>query len=117
MNKFNHTKHMELWNWLAENPGCFKSEWPGFNCEDNMPDHRCYACDATDTGCHGCPIDWGNGLGCCSSKMFEKWHVNVTELKMKLRKENEEDVIRKIREAAIAIADAPLRTDVEYEIV
>ena len=117
MKEFNHTKHVELWNWLAENPGRFKDEWPGFDCEDDIPERCCYACEATYNGCIACPIDWGDCMGCCSSGMFEEWHDNVIKLKFYHESKNKEDLIRKVREAAISIADAPIKKDMEYKII
>lgn len=42
---FNHTKHKELWQWLADNPKSCKSEWPGWKDFPNR-ESNCFACNA-----------------------------------------------------------------------
>ena len=49
-NKFNHTGHKKLWNWLADNPGKGKHDYfaeHGFYEDgiDTAPHDNCYACE------------------------------------------------------------------------
>lgn len=72
---FNRTAHNALWAWLAENPGCIKDDWPGWDelglsdeQKSTMHEHfNCFACLTagycktarlgTDVCCT-CPIQW-----------------------------------------------------------
>jgi hypothetical protein len=56
------TLHIELWQWLYDNPGKPKQAWPGWEeHEDSI--HRCFACDfASD--CVHCPLDKEIMRGC-----------------------------------------------------
>lgn len=74
---FEHTKHKQLWNWIAEHPGALKSEWPGwhnyfFDKERMSVFSFCFACAAVSSCykhisfsvCERCPLSWPLGLKC-----------------------------------------------------
>lgn len=79
--KFNHTKHKELWNWLADNPGKTKHEWPGWN--GKFVESCCFACVYdTEKGaeegcldcCNYCPLEWPGNLVCGEpNSLYEEW--------------------------------------------
>jgi hypothetical protein len=55
--------HRELWQWLADNPGKAKNEWPRWNRVKEAT-NDCFACEvAGNTNwtatCPRCPADWG----------------------------------------------------------
>jgi hypothetical protein len=67
-NDTNHLYHWELWNWLSQNPGYEKSEWPQWNRNGgSITDSptSCFACEAARTAtvhsnefliCLHCPL-------------------------------------------------------------
>lgn len=65
MNRFNHSAHKELWNWLSNNPQRKKEEWPWwwyYAAElGHTPFSYCFACEYNFW--HGrveytCPLEW-----------------------------------------------------------
>ena len=62
-----HEWHMELWNWLADNPTKNKLDFFDEHECDLTPKHFCFACesanwkldDCGDEFCSNCPINWG----------------------------------------------------------
>lgn len=63
--------HIELWDWLINNPGKEKSHWPRW--EENGGDIPgvscdCFACQHDDdygsASCGNCPIVWPGGGDC-----------------------------------------------------
>lgn len=81
MKPFDRTKHIELWQWLAKNPGKGKEQWPGWEKykDEEYPANGCYACqyqlDAmekdnkdfviNETACNiYCPLIWPEGKTC-----------------------------------------------------
>ena len=58
--------HRELWQWLADNPGMEKEDWPGWDREGEAM-NDCFACEAAGlynkdpllSDCRKCPVDWG----------------------------------------------------------
>lgn len=66
--KPNRELHIELWNWLADNPGKHKRDWFPISDEDDVL-HDCFACEFTKmwsryargyiSVCDKCPIKWG----------------------------------------------------------
>lgn len=70
---FNHTDHKKLWNWLAENPGKKKADWPGWKgmSDEELPLNLCFACSYLEKLlgfdellCSKCPLVWENSGGC-----------------------------------------------------
>lgn len=58
---FQHSLHRELWQWLADNPGKDKDDWPRW--ERNSGDvpmvfTACFACDVSPSYCNECPLEW-----------------------------------------------------------
>lgn len=60
--------HRELWQWLADNPGAEKWDWPRFDEMKAVPVFECFACEAAgrfygrpdpDFSCGKCPCEWG----------------------------------------------------------
>ena len=60
--------HKELWNWLADNPGADKHEWPGWVSNGGKVHgclNACFACECTRPyeyypiqTCTECPVNW-----------------------------------------------------------
>lgn len=96
MPKFDLTRHKELWNWLVDNPGSIKEEWPGWNeieefYDEIYPDNNCFACEYLREGfleaeepnynldgetCEEyCPLIWPEGRTCCDryNSLFREW--------------------------------------------
>ena len=64
-----HEWHMELWNWLADNPEKEKIDWFKLKFNDNYYNEvysDCFACQCANYDsfdwihCKKCPIIWGN---------------------------------------------------------
>ena len=82
---FDYTGHKELWNWLAENPGKDKHEWPGWKAYHNgrFVESCCYACvydtvKGAEEGCLDCckycPLEWPGNLACGEKhSLYEEW--------------------------------------------
>ena len=57
----NKENHYALWNWLSENPGKEKRDWPGFKTMERLgikiQPNRCFMCVdfSCNSGCRGCP--------------------------------------------------------------
>lgn len=90
-----HEWHIELWNWLADNPTKEKGDW--FNLKynglyKNEVHCECFACQLANyesfswDNCKKCPIKWGNevtgqiDMYCLSDinessidTLFDKW--------------------------------------------
>lgn len=77
--KFNHTAHKALWKWFAENPGMYKSDWPGWRAFLLGVENNCFACEyacgqaeAGEDYCHACPLEWGTE-NCGGGGLFGSW--------------------------------------------
>lgn len=64
-----YARHQELWFWLADNPGKWKGQWPGWK-KHLLPGlgSQCFPCEYiteyynSDVSCQdGCPLDWPDG--------------------------------------------------------
>lgn len=56
--------HRELWNWLADNPGEGKRDWPRWEeieAEYGKIKNLCFACHYCGNNCLKCPFDWTMG--------------------------------------------------------
>lgn len=96
MPTFELTKHRELWNWLADNPGNKKTAWPGWGevedwCNDIYPDNNCFACEYVHellsadgdreyplcgkTCRKLCPLLWPKDKTCCEGghSLYSSW--------------------------------------------
>lgn len=83
---FNHTAHKELWNWLAENPGRGKVEWPEWGKYPLRNNSYCFACETVASvmliypynPCFYCPLTWDTKK--CDIKhylktgLYRKWY-------------------------------------------
>lgn len=124
-NVFNHSKHKELWLWLAENPGNDKSVWPGWESVSGydpevFPDNECFACEyfQVSRGEEGrfhmispedcekhCPLIWPSGQTCCDvGSLFREWCDA-----------SEDGKYERAKEIALIIANLPLRKGVKIE--
>ena len=81
--------HMELWNWLSENPEKGKSDWPGWNYNGGKyrwVDNDCFMCEInfSHSNCDGCPLVqeklWGGpqkagNIGYCEHPLsaYARW--------------------------------------------
>lgn len=87
--KHHRTLHRELWQWLAENPGAYKADWPGWKIyrhNKKAIETGCWACaqawrrhqGKADYFCTCCPCDWNNNLGishCLTwGSPYDLWH-------------------------------------------
>lgn len=87
---FNHTAHKAMWDWLSNNPGAFKEDWPGWGDCTTVSLNYCFACEYTFqvTGIENipyfgvcidyCPLVW-KGTGICISRdgeaLFSQWNI------------------------------------------
>jgi hypothetical protein len=105
---FNHTKHQELWQWLADNPGKYKDDYfiehrvP----EDEIPINDCYACEGAGSECRNCPLDW-DGVdwdNTCSSlgSSYDIWQCSVGLM-------GKHELI--VKKAALKVKNMPLSPD------
>lgn len=95
MAKTNKQKCLEMWQWLAENPGEDKTDYFVFLRNDNRSHEfsTCWACvEATDRmlrisneylkgayGCGYCPVKWG-GNGChAPATSYSAWSCATTK--------------------------------------
>lgn len=121
---FDLTKHRALWNWLADNPGSLKTDWPGWDeiedwDDEIYPDNNCFACEYLDeimldqynpnyeldgeTCEKFCPLLWSKGCTCCDkNSLFREW-TNAT---VKKDYETASNLARQI-------AELPVREGVE----
>ena len=74
---FNHTAHVQLWTWLADNPDRTKEDWPGWDYYKRQ-DNDCFACTVSRALCHEaqspreyfdvchryCPLKWPRNKPC-----------------------------------------------------
>lgn len=102
---FNRTAHQELWNWLAENPDCYKSEWPGWHHYAAKKDD-CFACETANAIrpryarlCVYCPLQWPKGKPCYNG-LYAIWQIS------------EDPRIR--RSLARYIANLPVKEEYKY---
>ena len=104
---FNHSAHIELWTWLADNSNANKRDWPGwsFNGGSHFPNEAyCFACEAC-VGCEDCPINWPGG-GCQKfNSPFNIWRH------AKARGDH-----WTAYSAAVIISRLPLRTDINVAV-
>lgn len=109
---FNQTMHMELWNWLAENPGMEKVDWPcwkNYEPEEIYAINFCFACEACVNECSDCPIKWHKkNTGCLT------YHTAYTRWMGAMYLKN----YHSAKEYAIEIAELPLsKAGQQMEIV
>jgi hypothetical protein len=106
---FNHTGHKEIWQWLSEDPGREKEDWPGWG--DSKPIvNDCFACEYRDLtnnhrDCNDCPLIWPpnrDGSRVCDNDggLWATWFFDA-------KTESERTKL------AIAIRDVPVREGVE----
>lgn len=128
MPTFNLTKHKELWNWLAENPGSLKVEWPGWDeiedWDDEMyPNNNCFACEFLQVSLYEegtenydldpetcekhCPLIWPEGRTCTNgfNSLYREWD----------NYNSQEDFYAEASVLAKQIAELPVREGVETE--
>lgn len=86
---FNYSGHKELWDWVANNPGYSKHQWPGWieNGGKYTSQNACFACEyserivkkhSTAKYCE-CPLVWPSAvpqiLNCFSAgSPYAQWH-------------------------------------------
>lgn len=112
-NKFNHTGHKKLWNWLADNPGKGKQDYfteHGFYADgvDTVPQDNCYACEYNG-GCFQpgryCPLTgWGATRCYENNGLWDKFEYYLLV-----------GSYGKACETARKIANLPVRKGVEVE--
>ena len=70
---FERTKHRQLWDWLANNPGNYTTDlvpakWAvAWGClyDDAFPDNY---------RCGNCPLEWPHNKGCSSTaSLYHRW--------------------------------------------
>lgn len=78
--------HIELWDWLADNPLMCKSEWPGFDLLEHNIRHECFACEYNKQNnnkfCNErCIIPEFSMFGNCQHdhSAFSRWEVAIWE--------------------------------------
>lgn len=82
MNKFNHTGHKALWNWLADHPGKEKIDYYKENNIYERQNNDCYACEYTIAvcdekeephDCKYCPLIWNKFICYRNEAEFSDW--------------------------------------------
>lgn len=80
--------HYRLWDWLANNPGKRKDEWPGWDAtttlsgifRDRRIDNRCFMCDwyisRNHGGCEACAITRKHGYACYDDPVGDRDAAN-----------------------------------------
>jgi hypothetical protein len=75
--------HIEMWQWLYDNPEKNKKDWPGWNFNGGQYTFNvslCFACvlateRSTDIPCaYCCPLDQNVMKGCGDDSPYAKWH-------------------------------------------
>ncbi|MBQ4566610.1 MAG: hypothetical protein IJA79_00600 [Desulfovibrio sp.] len=80
---FDHSSHIELWDWLAKNPECMKLDWPGWYTGVHVDEADCFACkfvmqfyqnNLENCNAH-CPLEWpgGNCVTPDHTGLFNRW--------------------------------------------
>lgn len=140
--KFKHQYHIEMWNWLAENPDKGIRDWPHWdddnfrlnmflNANPNWPRFYSYACqymldnflsliakDHLAAYCRLlCPIIWENGKECWNKTdgCFTVYSRNYVAYNFIADTKNDPDIAENIYNSAITIANYPVRPEVEIE--
>ena len=85
MRVFEYSLHVELWEWLAENPDSDKYDWPGWSEFKLYPAQGCFACEYVKSNCDKCPLDWDICLS-RDSLYNQWWHADLKE-KAKIAKQ------------------------------
>lgn len=86
--------HVELWNWLAENPEKSKDDWPRWEFNRGTikeAENLCFACEAADVptknNCDGCTCSWGEYSTCEPDEdgysIYEEWKRKTGEERTK----------------------------------
>ena len=119
---FNHSAHRRLWNWLSNNPGKFKDEWPGWKGRGGefFSSKKCFACDVART-CLSCPLDWDQYICSSAFSHFSIWNFYTVELAEMLKGSYDEELKLAtqmiIVSSARSIRDLPLQADFEGEVI
>ncbi len=83
--------HRELWNWLAQNPGKEKGDWPRWEWNgSDIPfvSEDCFACGLVTMDCIICPIcDYDPDKDECLNGLFGKWHKETGKERAALAKQ------------------------------
>lgn len=105
MKPFNWSAHKRMWTWLAENPGKWKLEWPGWEQFKERAVCDCFACDYADKlnedakfeeRCLHCPFlgRWTGSVAeerkaiaegvtpcCLDEALFDQWDAAANSLR------------------------------------
>ncbi|MDR2744431.1 MAG: hypothetical protein LBB66_04455 [Desulfovibrio sp.] len=78
--------HIELWQWLHDNPGKKKEDWPWWRKHDTYASGLCFACEyagelmwsgfhpSESIRCDNCPLNDEIMLGCTGEEgAFARW--------------------------------------------
>lgn len=75
-------EHRKLWNWLADHPGSWKSDYFEDWGYDSIPRSYCFACEVayreayranSPAGCRFCPLGGPRIVGCDDGLYAEWW--------------------------------------------
>ena len=113
--EFRWEEHKRLWNWLSENPGATKSDWPEWNIYGHSMTH-CFACDFQSAFkeknnvekaymhsiCNFCPLSKNSSclMRNCLGRLYYQWAWGPIKERPALAKQ---------------IANLPLRDDWDWE--
>lgn len=79
-------EHRKLWNWLADNPEAWKSDYFEDWDYDSIPKAYCFACEVahreadragTYVSCRFCPLGGERIVG-CDFGLYNDWHAAVS---------------------------------------
>ena len=87
---FQHSLHRELWQWLADNPGMQKDDWPRWEINGGnviFAYNDCFACNYASTenslvlyrdiDCDSCPLGWTKEYCCDEGAEFDQWDFTL----------------------------------------
>lgn len=103
-------KCLDMWEWLADNPGSLKSAYFAYLCNQNRSDEysNCWACIAACHNCDNCPVQWAvteltTSYDTCPCQVptspYHIWGYNVLkhDLNIKIVKQAAEQIIHLIK--------------------
>lgn len=79
-------EHRKLWNWLADHPKAWKSDYFEDWDYDSIPKSYCFACEValqeanragTYVSCRFCPLGGERIVG-CNFGLYNDWHAAVS---------------------------------------
>jgi hypothetical protein len=107
--------HRQLWNWLAENPGKYKRDWPEWVRNGGMHEKvsgHCFACAWDDlfdngdenTSCDNCLFNWEITEVCVESGSYYKEWERLTSIQLTTK-----GAKQRVKELSLSIMNLPVK--------